>query len=267
MSLDFVEIYKHLLPRAKAWKLNPVNKRLRQFFEGLSFEALKIYADLIWLDIFPSTTRDIEGWEDNFGLGDYDLNEQQRRDRLDARWKEEGGQDPRYIEDTLRAAGFDVYVHEWWKPGTEPTVGVDGCAEPRNPTELLQSDLIIDIECGMDLAECGEESAECGGVLSPVGYLLVNNPSLFSTAPIIACADTEAECGAVDAECGFTVVTVPADNNLTFDSSKWPYFLYIGGETFPELATVSIDRRKEFETKCLSICPLEQWLGMMVQYN
>lgn len=264
--MDFLNIYKHLLPRANAWLLT-TQKRLREFFVGLSFQALKVFYDLFWLDIFPQTTRDLQKWEDHFGLGDYNLNDQQRRDRLDLRWKEQGGQDPRYIEDTLRAAGFDVYVHEWWVPGTEPAVGQAGCAIARNPTELLQSDIVLDIECGSEFAECGDESAECGGVLEPSGYLLVNEPSVFSTAPIVACGDTEAECGADDAECGFEVVTLPVDNHLTLDQSKWPYFLYIGAENFPELATIDIDRRKEFETLCLRIRPLQQWLGMLVTYN
>jgi hypothetical protein len=263
--LDFLEIYKHILPRAEAWLLTPA-KRLRELFEGLSFETVKTYLDLIWLDIFPSTTRCIDDWEDAFGLPDYGLNEQERRDRLDARWKEEGAQDPRYIEDTLRNAGFDVYVHEWWIPGTEPAVNVEGCAEPRNPVELLKSDIILDIECGTSFAECGNEQAECGATLNPLGYILVNKDSTFTTKPIIEAGEAAGECGNTTAECGFTIVETTEDEHLTLDTRKWPFFLYIGGETFPDLAQVPVERRAEFEELILRIRPLQQWLGMLIEY-
>jgi len=51
------------------------------------------------------------------------------------------------------------------------------------------------------------------------------------------------------------------------DPTKWPFFLYIGGENFPDQATVPQARRDEFEDLCLKICPTEQWLGILVTYN
>ena len=171
--MTFLRVFKHLLPNARAWRLT-VDKRLREFFSGLSGvgDSVKTFFDGIWLDIFPETTREIDAWEKQFGLPDTGITEQQRRDRLDATWKALGGQDPKYIQDTLRANGFDVYVHEWWEPGTEPEPGVKQCVTPRNPIMHLRREFTgvsVLVECGEAFAECGEAFAEAGNSLSPRG--------------------------------------------------------------------------------------------------
>lgn len=263
--MDFLNLYKHLLPRALAWTLTAV-KPLRQFFEGLSFAVVKTYFDDIWLDIFPGTTRDITGWEKSFGLPDYDLTEQERRDRLDARWKEFGGQDPKSIQDRLQAAGFDVYVHQWWVPGTEPPIGVEGCAVARNPIPLLKSDISFDMEMGSEVAEMGDPNAEMGPYLEQPGYILVNKDSTFDSHAVMEMGSDEAEMGGDDSEMGLLVVDTNENIHMTRDQSKWPFFLYIGAETFPDLAQLPASKRAEFEELCLKMRPLQQWLGMLVEY-
>jgi hypothetical protein len=54
--------------------------------------------------------------------------------------------------------------------------------------------------------------------------------------------------------------------NITTDPDTWPYYLYIGGETFGDLAQIPESRRTEFETLCLKICPNQQWIGALVEY-
>ncbi len=170
--MNFIDIYKNLLPRARAWSISILNKPLRQFFEGLNLAFVKTYIDLIWLDIFPDTTRELDKWENQWNLRGGALTEQGRRDRLTAAWRAIGGQDPRYIQDTLQANGFDVYVHEWWEPGNRNPVGQSGCVEPRNPFLYLREENVPPIyliECGEALAECGEALAECGETNDPQG--------------------------------------------------------------------------------------------------
>ena len=113
----WLNTYKHLLPNARAWRVT-IDKTLRRFFEGLTGlpEDAKQFYDLLLCDLDPQKTRELSAWENQFGLLDYILTEQQRRDRLEATWKALGGQSPRYIQDTLQAAGFDVYVHEFFEP-------------------------------------------------------------------------------------------------------------------------------------------------------
>lgn len=268
----FLRIFKHLLPRARAWRLT-VDKRLRELFEGLSAsgDSVKEFFDGVWLDIFPETTRELDSWEQQFALRNTGLDEQGRRDRLDATWKALGGQGPRYIQDTLRGAGFDVYVHEWWEPGTEPVPGVKQCVSPRNPLMWLRREftgVTLLVECGEANAACGEAFAEAGNSLQPRGYPLVNK--VFDTVPDILplCGEALAEAGEVDALCGnyFEFRDILREYIVPNDPTKWPYFLYIGGETFGELAQVDPKRKDEFEALCLKICPAQQWLGILVEY-
>ena len=59
----FLRLYQHLLPDGRAWGTT-VNKRLRQFFEGLTVipEGAKNAADSIWGDLFPETTDQLAEW-------------------------------------------------------------------------------------------------------------------------------------------------------------------------------------------------------------
>ncbi len=50
----FLNIFKHLLPNARAWRLT-IDKQLRQFFDGLSRalgDDIKLFFDEIWLLIY-----------------------------------------------------------------------------------------------------------------------------------------------------------------------------------------------------------------------
>lgn len=240
-------------------------KQIREFFEGLIGlpEDIRIYIDLIWADINPATTRQIPEWENQFGLPNTLTDEQARRDRLDATWKALGGQSPRYIQDTLQAAGFDVYIHEWWEsPLTEPPV-------PRNPLTVLDAGSGVQyiVNCGAQAANCGNPEAVCGASINPTGYALVNKID-SPLSGLIGCGMQILNCGAEQANCGhIDTVYQPKQFTIPGDASKWPYFLYIGGQTFPDHATISASRRNEFETLCLKICPSQQWLGILVDYT
>lgn len=269
--MKFLRIWQHLLANGKATRLT-AEKQLRQFFAGLSFDAERKFFDEIWLDIFPETTRQLDLWEMHFfGVVATNLTDQERRDRLDATWKAQGGQDPRYIQDTLQANGFNVFIHEWWEPGTEPGVGVKRCVEPRNPFLYLKEDNAPPIytnECGEQTAECGEAGADCGESLNPTGFALVNKVVENVLQETMQCGEQTAECGEAGADCGERAfVSRPKVYTIPTDREKWPYFLYIGGETFPNSATVDAGRRDEFEALCLKICPLQQWLGMLISYT
>lgn len=268
----FFRIFRHLLPNARAWRL-VVDKKLRSFFEGLAESGgeARAFFDGVYADLFPQQTRELPEWEQQFALPDTGLNEQARRDRLDAAWKAVGGQDPRYIQDTLRTRGFDVYVHEWWQPGTEPAVGVSGCATPRNPLLWLRrefDDRTFSVQCGEAVAQAGEPEALCGNSFTPRGYPLVNKvvETVSDVRPL--CGVDIAECGEPVALCGNFVGYKQARKTYIVpdDPAKWPYFLYIGGEDFGGIAQVPQSRREEFEDLCLKLCPAQQWLGIIVEY-
>lgn len=267
----FFRIFKHLLPNAPAWKLT-IEKQLRQFFEGLTGigEDVKEFIDLIWDDINPATTRQIPEWEAQFGLPNTLTDEQGRRDRLDATWKALGGQSPRYLQDTLQAAGFDVYVHEWWVPGTEPPVGTLGAATARDPFLYLNDGVspaqYFSADGAGDMQD-GDTVAMDGATFSPSGYVLVNK-LLIPASSTLGDGSAEMLDGGDIAQDGSQIVVYSEKlYQIPADPTKYAYFLYIGGQTFPDHATVSSSRRNEFETLCLKICPAQQWLGMLIDYT
>jgi len=124
--MPFFRIFQHLLPRARAWNL-VAEKKLRQLFVGLSKkpEEIREFADLVYYDLFPDTTREIAAWEKQFGLPTAST-EQQQRDNVSAHWQSQGGQDREYIEGVLAAAGFDVTLHEWWHTSAGEVLSFDG---------------------------------------------------------------------------------------------------------------------------------------------
>ena len=233
-------IIRHLIPNARAWRITTA-KQLREFLTGLSGIETDVqdFFDDVRDDLLPASTRDLDAWDDQFGLRSVVITEQERRDRLAAAWEAVGGQSPGYIQDTLQANGFDVFVHEAWVPGTEAAINVKAPATFRSPILLLAGDtgtLSAGVNCDEALAQCGEAFAECGNSVEPLGYALVNKtPGVTYTTPS--------------------------------DTALWPYFLYIGGEVFEDLVTVSASRRDEFEYLCLKIAPNHIWLGMLVSYS
>ena len=109
---------------------------------------------------------------------------------------------------------------------------------------------------------------ECGERTTPPGYVLVNkitqtirNLLSLSGEQFMECDESFAVCGNYT---GFTDIT--KGYNIPTNTAKWPYFLYIGGQVFGELAQVDPKRKNEFETLCLKICPAQQWLGIIVEY-
>lgn len=265
----WLRVFKHLLPTGRAWRLT-IDKALRQFFQGLTIlpdDVIKYY-NLIYFDLFPQFTRFLSFWETQFGLRDTGLSEQARRDRLDATWAALGGQSPRYIQDTLQANGFNVFVHEWWDPNDENPVGVQACVTARNPNEFLTggargSNLLM-FDGGAD-AQDGDPVSQDGSTSSPVGYPLVNKVLVRG---IIGDGNPDMQDGDPKAQDGGVLQKfVSRTYQLPTDPNKFQFFLYIGGETFPEQASIPLSRRDEFEDLCLKICPLQLWLGILVTYS
>ena len=254
----FQRIARHLFPRAQAWRLTKVDKQLTELVDGL-FGQLGLFKDgwfdFIWLQIFPDATEQLDEWEKQFGLLGTLSSDQERIDRLLSAWQATGGQSPRYLQDTVQAAGFDVFIHEWWDPVFPPPV-------VRNPLLFLNDEsgnLQYLTICGNTQAICGFAAAVCGASSNPKGYPLVNK-ILQARPDLIDCGDPEAICGFAGAVCGASTGFIFTQRRYTIpsDPDKWPYFLYWGGETFPDLANIPQNRRNEFETLLLkSLCCLK----------
>lgn len=237
----FLRVFKHLLPNGKAWRIT-AEKPLRSFFEGLTGVAAdaRTFTDRVWLDIRPHDTRELQQWADQFALNN------PTREQLAGAWQALGGQSPAYFQAALRAAGFNVYIHEWWEPGSAPAVGQHLRVTPRNPLLVLRAssdERALTVECGEPEAQCGEAWAQCGNSRNPAGYPLVNKAPKSEPGPV----------SLID-------YSVPADANY------WPYFLYIGGPTFGTIAKVPQARKVEFEALALKLAPAHLWIGVLVEY-
>ena len=270
--MNWLSLFKHLLPKGRAWSLTE-DKPLRWFFDGLTVlgSGVKKYFDDVHSDIFPATTRDLKTWEDNFAIpSNISLTDQQRRDRLDAAWKATGGQSPGYIQETLQNAGFNVFVHEWFEPipGRDGGGSVDGDVTPaaRVPNLYLGDESFL-MDDGSEVAQDGDSEAQDGNTNTPNGYLLVNKIPASQSSLLGDGSELMQDGGPSAQEFSQILTVFQKIYDVPTDPNQFPYVLYIGAETFPEVATVPQSRREEFENLCLKICPLEQWLGVLVSYN
>jgi len=246
VSSLFFRIISHLLPSGAAFSVT-VNKTLRRFFLGLSEQPAetKEFIDLVYLDLFPETTRELNEWERQFGLPLTDMTSDPAvvngRLLLSAEWKATGGQSPSYLQGVLQAAGFDVFVHEWWSSGP-PYVA-------RDPRDYTDNPLIGSWQCtGFD----------GGGLPLP-------------TQPQCSALASQPQCNRWLANDTHYLVNLDltrrAPPPVPDDPAKWPYFVYVGGETFPDFATVDITRRAEFERLLLKLRPTHNWIVTLIDYE
>lgn len=233
-----IGLFKHLLPRAKTWSIT-IDKQLREFFEATAgaVDDARTYFEDIWLDLFPATTRELAAWEQQFAVDRSTFSNGERRTQLDGLWTATGGQSPKYIQDTIRAAGYDVYVHEWWVPGSDPPVA-------RDPGAVFGQPLF---GCGDSVMECGETVAECGNgwtAVEQLGYALVNK--VFDDNGLIL---------------------TPRIYPLPTNPDYFPYCLYICGQTFGNRAVLPSSQKDGLEDLLLKICPAQQWIIIGVEWD
>lgn len=221
------DLFKHYLPRAKAWLLSYA-KNLTNYLRGIHntiADALIDEIDRTYYDQFAPTTRQGARWDATEGL----LPVTGERPRLAARFRARGGQSPKYIQDTLQGAGFSVYVHEWWDPYTGDT---------RDPRAVLApfTGGIYEQQMGRVTAQFGPTTTQFGQLAFSQGYPLVNQPTN-------------------------NIYEIPSDPNTH------PYFLYFCDAIYPQPARIPEARRAEFERLLLTICPAHLWLGVIANFD
>jgi len=107
-----------------------------------------------------------------------------------------------------------------------------------------------------------------GETIGERGEVLVNKVDTATTI-FLGCGDPVMECDEALALCGeaLSVTFGRVEYLIPSDPDTWPYFLYVAGLVWPMVGQVDTSRRDEFEDLLLSICPGQQWLGMMVDYS
>lgn len=272
MSAQFFRIFQHLLPRGQAWRITTV-KTLRKFFEGLAageqlttedgeplitedgrplmaeggfLVEARAAIDLVWADLFPRTTRELAEWERHFGIQAAPTTAA-RRQALAAEWAATGGQSPGYLQDLLQTAGFDVWVHEWWSSAT-PSYQ-DNLRDPRDYTT---DPLVGTAQCTSDAFP--DDQPQCTAPFDEDGVpfaqhlcnrFLVNDPGYFVNENL----------------------TPNAPPPIPSDPSRWPFFVYVCGEVFPDPAVVPADRIAELKRLILKTIPKQDWVVLLVTHD
>ena len=257
----FFKVFKLLFPYSNAFSLF-VDKRLTQFIKGLSAlpQNLKEYIQNIYLDLFPSTTRKLDKWNNAFGVGFPAKTEADQRTDLDAIWKSQGGQGADYIQEVLNNAGFDVQVHEN-NPPADPDLFLNNI-----PVMVAGG---ITAYAGNDLAFAGKT----GGDLLVNGSIVTNIPLYLSV-----CGAVNMSCGNDEAKAGFfeKFGTIEKIYQITNDADLWGAFFFIGGDATRNAVThkletinnfdIQIERKAEFIRLILKLKPVQTWAGLMINY-
>jgi hypothetical protein len=264
--MDFFRQLRHLLPDALAWRprdvadpewligedhyvgepgllIGPQNTaqglQLWRFLKALSFapEKAVYYVDRVVEDLFPETTRELDEWERQFGLAGTGT-EEDRRAQLAAAWSASGGQSPRYLQDVIQAAGFNLWIHEWRIPIGPPWL-------PRDPRDYTSPPTIGEAQCASSVTLVAQ--AQCSGFVGSQDVcsdFLVNEPRYLVNQDL----------------------TRRAPPPIPADPATWVFFIYWGAAVFPNHAEVPAGRRAELERLLLKLCPDHQWLVMLVDY-
>lgn len=240
--MAFFDTLRHLLPRGRAWRM-VVDRALRRYLKGIAdyADTVRLFIDEVRDDLDPALTRDLNEWEQEFGIGAAGTVDQ-RRARLQGSWSDGRGQSPAALQDQVREADFDVCIHSWWTDDTSPRTAYD----PRN---VAQAPLVGTVQCSVlsDQPQCHDGAAatadwpqpQCNAFLANDPKYLVN--SLLDEKPPPA---------------------IPADSSL------WHQFLYWSGSRYVREVPAVVEGvlRTEFERLIQKLKPAVAWQVANIDY-
>jgi hypothetical protein len=155
--LKFFDAIKALFPHSRAFELS-INNNKRKIIKAFSVlpEDIRRRAELVYMDLFPDTTRFPEKWEKVFSVifSEHELSK--RRDILDALWKTDvnSGQTASFLEEILQKIHKDIKVIENVPIGN-----------PRDSNSIIIS------VCNTKTMVCGNKLAVCGYRIGDVNFI------------------------------------------------------------------------------------------------
>ena len=224
MSINFLKVFEYLLPKSDFFNLK-FARPFRSFFVAIAEipATLRNHISGVISDAFPVMTEYLTEMSYQIGSPRALTNIQ-----LKAEYGASGGQSPGYIQSVLRNAGFDVYVHEWWVPGSDPVAA-------RNPNVYL-----VDAQ-----------------------DLLVND--IYSVVPrwTWQCDNASIRCDVLDDEGDFAFRCDVFSGYsfrekyyaVTANPDTYPNYFYVGGAVFPNPANVSEAEYKELKRLIYKLKP------------
>jgi hypothetical protein len=205
-------------------------------FDGVQawFDEARDLFDFATLENRPATTSDVferlqkSGISARFLTG---LSETDARALLTEMEPRSPGQSPLRLQDILQAAGFsNVFVHEWFEPGTGPTW------TERDASLYLEDSLTGLCHCGDNWATCGDELAICDDYVY-AGANWLTNQALLPRGK---------------------VQPNPDDGRG---------FFYICGETFGDRVVVATEKQELLEYLILRYKRASLWAIMLIDYE
>lgn len=236
--------------------LNPFGKQL---FMAESKSFTRLYDDAVSLlntilpdnDFFNET--DAENWERVLGLFTQNLTLEERKAAISRKKAYPNGILERsyylFIQQQLQDAGFDVYVHE------NRFADGSGGWDVQDPDDLLSTPYQL------GLGELGV--SELGGSTDGITYSIAANyldedtdNTFYSTAP------NPMELGVGELGVGELQQSLPVDKGTGLR-----YTFFVGGETFPSMASVPNERKQEFRQLILTLKHNHTLGFLLINYN
>jgi hypothetical protein len=169
--MKFFEAIKELFPHSRAFEMFADNNK-RRLVQALSVlpEDIRHEAELVFMDLFPDTTRFPEKWEKTFAVYFTSSELPKRRNIMESLWKiNQGGQSAVFLRDILETLGNIQVVEN---------------VPPINPHQVYGSlDLAV---CDNDNMICDYDEAVCDYRLGDQGFVpsvLQNDLSNFYNIP------------------------------------------------------------------------------------
>lgn len=248
-SEDIKNLYLQSMPKGRAfdWSNSVYGKALFQSFANVDSDYLQTTQDI--LDgMFPSNSNfdveDARKLEKRYGiLINEELTLSERKQSIEDRLSYPNGiyarQSASYMQYRLRRAGFDVYVHE--NRFESPT------------TNRARS----------GIARSGD--ARSGDVYK---YYTVENNNISYTEEINNYIDVIADNMSDVSRSGVARSGVSRSSNsiTSYTDEELRFTFFIGGETFPDFADVSQQRKDEFRHLILKLKPCQTKGFLIINY-
>ncbi len=232
-----------LLPSGQAWATS-VERRLTQFLRGLTDDLTGSIdrADLVYLDTLPGSTRQLAELEAQYGLEAVDgMTAADRQRRIGGAMAGGGDHGPDSVAGELVSAGFAVTAHPWW---TETAWGEPRALDPRDYFTAVYGGRAID---GHLLGAVVLESKKYGEPGAGHSAMAADNP--------------EAVAGHYG---GYDISTIVS--SYEGPAELHPFYVYLGGATFPDLIDIPAARRLEFESDVRAVVPQHLMIVLRVRY-
>jgi hypothetical protein len=251
---NFLPTIKKLLYDGRAFRVF-FDTTHEKILDASQLEAgrVKIFSDNIRDSGIPNgelPADSLEDWETFLGLPmNTSLTDQERNERIRGKYASQGGQGPDYIQDTLQAAGFPVYVIENI-PSVEPSV--------RAYTSRLG---------GLNLGESTLGAYTDRIDPRSVGGLLIPGPAIWETERIYSSSMGNMTLGETKLGGYIGTITKEVPYVIPGIPSRFIFIWFLTGVNgLDDFVNIPQDRKQDFINQVIQIKPAHTWVIAQVNF-